>query len=601
MPGHPPVLDPHKSSLALYRVAVTFLDRTQRKRVTRAGVAIAMVSLLDLLGVLLVGWMAGAAFARVQGISDLRIPLVGRVSDKTLIILGIFGVTLLIGRSVVAWILNRRIFHFLAGCEADIAVTFLDRVQNAPFQSMSDLTTQSVIEGVRSGAHSVAAVIMNCLLAFAEIALIAVMALFLFFVDPILFVLVCLVFAATFVLHAKVATPRIHGFNRETSAGALQVNEVVAEVIGLSREERLYDLRGWAQSRLRVAEARYAGGAANTQAWFQFPRYVLELSLVMAMIAMMGSVALRGGSPRVIATTSIFVVASGRILPSLLRLQSANSSTSASVGLFAPAEALLDLPRSETSLSVPASRSIDVALHPPSIRLSGVSYRYPSAPRDVLSGIDLVIPAGHRTALVGNTGAGKSTLSDMLLGLIEPHSGSIDWIVEGSDGIRVAFVSQDVFLSNRSVAENVAIGLDRGDIDESKVWEALRSARVDDVVRAMPDGIWSVVGERGARVSGGQRQRLGIARALFRNPSFLLLDEATSSLDATTEREIGKVLDSLHGKVTIVVIAHRLATVRHADVVVVLEHGKLVASGTFDEVIACVPDLAQNAKLQGIT
>jgi ATP-binding cassette subfamily C protein len=601
MPGLPPVLDPHKSSLALYRVAVTFLDRSQRKRVVRAGAAVAMVSILDLLGVLLVGWMAGAAFARVQGISDLRIPLIGRVSESTLIILGILGVALLIGRSVVAWILNRRIFHFLARCETDIAVTFLDRVQSAPFQSMSDLTTQSVIEGVRSGAHSVAAVIMNCLLAFAEIVLIFVMAVFLFFVDPILFVLVCMVFAGTFVLHAKVATPRIHGFNRETSAGALQVNEVVAEVVGLSREERLYNLRGWSQLKLRVAETRYASGAANTQAWFQFPRYVLELSLVMAMIAMMGSIALRGGSPRVVATTSIFVVASGRILPSLLRLQSANSATSASVGLFAPAEAILSLPRSEMSTSVPASRNIDVTIHAPSIRLSGVSYRYPSSPSEVLSDINLEIRAGHRTALVGNTGAGKSTLSDMLLGLIEPQSGSIEWVVDGSDGIRVAFVSQDVFLSNRSVAENVAIGFERGDIDENRVWDALRSARIDDVVRAMPDGIWSVVGERGARVSGGQRQRLGIARALFRKPSFLVLDEATSSLDATTESEIGKVLDSLHGEVTIVVIAHRLATVRHADVVVVLEHGKHVASATFDEVIARVPNLAQNAKLQGNT
>ncbi|MEI7624166.1 MAG: ABC transporter ATP-binding protein [Actinomycetes bacterium] len=600
MPNRTPVLDPQKSSFALFRVALGFLNGSQRKRVKRAGVAVAMVSVLDLFGVLLVGWMAGAAFARVQGISDLRIPLVGRVSDTTLIVLGLVGVVLLIVRSVVAWLLNQRILHFLAGCESDMAVTFLDRVQNASFESMSMLSTQSVIEGVRSGAHSLAAVIMNSLLAFAELSLIIVMALFLVFVDPILFALVCLVFAVTFVLHSKVTTPRIHRFNRETSLGALEVNEVLAEVTGLSREERLYDLRSWSQSRLRLAAGRYAGGAANSQSWYQFPRYVLELSLVFAMIAMMASVAMRGGSPRVVATTTIFVVASGRILPSLLRLQSANSATLASVGLFAPAEAILDLPRAEFSPTIPASRTIEKPLQPPSIRLSNLSYRYPSSTGDVLSGITLEIPAGRRTALVGNTGAGKSTLSDMLLGLIEPQSGSIEWILDDSDGIRVAFVSQDVFLSNRSIAENVAIGREPGDIDEERVWDALRSARVDDVIRAMPDGIWSVVGERGARVSGGQRQRLGIARALFRNPSFLVLDEATSSLDATTESEIGAVLDELHGKVTIIVIAHRLATVRDADVVVVLEQGRLQATGTFDEVIERVPNLAQNAKLQGI-
>lgn len=600
MPAPPPVLDPKKSSFALFRVALAFLNRSQQKRVKRAGVAVAMVSVLDLFGVLLVGWMAGAAFARVQGISDLRIPLIGRVSDKTLIILGLLGVALLIFRSVVAWVLNRRILHFLAACETDMAVSFLERVQHAPFESMSMLTTQSVIEGVRSGAHSLAAVIMNSLLAFAELSLIGVMALFLVFVDPILFALVCLVFAATFALHAKVTTPRIHRFNRETSLGALEVNEVIAEVTGFSREERLYDIREWTQSRLRTAEGKYAGGAANSQSWYQFPRYVLELSLVFAMIAMMASVALRGGSPRVVATTTIFVVASGRVLPSLLRLQGANSATTAAVGLFAPAEGLVLLPRAEISTMVPAARTIELSLQPPTIRLSNLSYRYPSSTRDVLSDITLDIPAGHRTALVGNTGAGKSTLSDILLGLIEPHSGSIEWIADGSDGISVAFVSQDVFLSNRSIAENVAIGIEPDAIDEEKVWEALCSARVDDVIAAMPNGIWSVVGERGARVSGGQRQRLGIARALFRNPSFLLLDEATSSLDATTESEIGRVLHELHGAVTIVVIAHRLATVRDSDLVVVLDQGRLQATGTFDEVIERVPNLAQNAKLQGI-
>lgn len=595
-----PILDPQKSPLALYRVAVTFLDRSQRKRVNRAGLAVALVSILDLAGVLLVGWMAGAAFARVQGIDTLRIPLIGRVSDTTLIVLGVVGVFLLIARSVVAWVLNRRILHFLARCETDMAVSFLERIQRAPFESISMLTTQSVIEGVRGGARSLAGVIMNCLLGFAEIALIAVMAMFLVFVDPLLFALVCVVFASTFVLHAKVATPRIHRYNTEFARAAVDVNEVVSEVVGLSREERLYDTCSWSQARLRSADGVYAQRAADAQAWHQFPRYVLELALVLAMIAMAASVALRGGSPRVVAATTIFVVASGRILPSLLRLQSSNAAMAASVGLFAPAEALLSLPRAAVSTAIPAAHGIDTTLRPPTIRLSDVTYRYPTSTADVLRGVDLVIPAGRRVALVGSTGAGKSTLGDMVLGLIEPLSGSIEWAVEDSRGIRAAFVSQDVFLSNRTIAENVATGLERDDIDEERVWQALRAARVDDVIRALPHGIWSVVGERGARVSGGQRQRLGIARALFRDPSFLVLDEATSSLDATTESEIGAVLDELHGRVTIVVIAHRLATVRHADVVAVLEHGVLVASGTFDEVLARVPDFARNARLQGI-
>lgn len=594
------MLEPGSSSWTLYRSALSLLDHPLRRRVSRAGIAVATVSILDLAGVLLVGWMAGAAFARVQGISSLRIPLFGRVSDTTLIALGVVGVVLLIVRSVVAWLLNRRTLRLLAVCEVELARSLLDRVQRAPFESISMLTTQSVVEGVRGGARALVMVLTNCLMSFAEIALISVMAAFLVFIDPLLFVLVCLVFAGTFVLHSRVATPRIHRYNSDFAAATVEVNEVVSEVVGLSREERLYDTRALAQSRLTDAETVFARRAADAQSWQQFPRYVLELALVLAMIAMAVSVALRGGSPRVVAATTIFVVASGRVLPSLLRLQTAIAGVSAGVGLFGPARELFALPRSALPTFGPMAVTADTSLRPPGLRLEGVTYRYPSSPRDVLHGVDLVVPAGRRIALVGSTGAGKSTLGDIMLGLLEPAAGSIEWTVDGERGVRAAFVAQDVFLTNRSIAENVAVGLQRDRIDEQSVWSALRAARVDDVVDAMPDGIWSVIGERGARVSGGQRQRLGIARALFRAPSLLVLDEATSSLDATTESEIGVVLDDLQGLVTIVVIAHRLATVRHADLVVVLDHGRLVASGTFDEVVARVPDFARNARLQGI-
>jgi len=562
---------------------------------------VAVVSILDLAGVLLVGWMAGAAFARVQGIETLRIPLIGRVAETTLIALGAMGVVLLLVRSVVAWMLNRRTLRFLSTCEADLAAEFLDRVQRAPFEAISSLTTPSVIEGVRGGARAIVTIIMNCLLVFSEVALISLMAVFLVFVDPLLLVLVCLVFAGTFVLHARVATPRIHRYSTEFAQAAVDVNEVVAEVVGLSREERLYDAGAWSRARLRVADQRYAGRAADAQAWHQFPRYVLELALVLAMIAMAISVALRGGSPRVVAATTIFVVASGRILPSLLRLQSANSAIASAVGQFAPTEPLLRLARVTATTAIPSAPPGATGLVPPTVRLADVRFRYPTSHSDVLHGIDLLIPAGGRVALVGSTGAGKSTLADVLLGLVTPTGGTVEWACAGDGGVRASFVAQDVYLTNRTIAENVAIGVDPDDIDEDKVWSVLSSARVEDVVRALPDGIWSAVGERGARVSGGQRQRLGLARALYRDPSLLVLDEATSSLDASTEREIGEVLEELHGRVTIVVIAHRLATVRHADMVVVLEKGRLVATGSFDEVLVRVPDFARNAHLQGIT
>jgi ABC-type multidrug transport system fused ATPase/permease subunit len=230
-----------------------------------------------------------------------------------------------------------------------------------------------------------------------------------------------------------------------------------------------------------------------------------------------------------------------------------------------------------------------------------VTYRYPLANEDALHEVSLSIPAGRRTALAGSTGAGKSTLADVLLGLLEPSSGEVRWLAGDDSRVRVGFVPQDVFLTSSSIAENVALGIERDAIDLAEAWEALASARLQHVVEAQMDGIWTAVGERGVRLSGGERQRLGIARALYRRPSLLILDEATSSLDASTEHELTSVLADLRGTVTTVVIAHRLATVRDADLLIVLAGGRVRATGSFAEVVAADPAFARAASLQGLS
>ena len=207
---------------------------------------------------------------------------------------------------------------------------------------------------------------------------------------------------------------------------------------------------------------------------------------------------------------------------------------------------------------------------------------------------------------MGPTGAGKSTLSDILLGVYEPDAGDVS-----VSGLRpraaidrwpgaVAYVPQAVALVAGTVRENVALGLPRDAIDDDQVWEALRRAHLAEYLLDNREGLDTSVGERGFRLSGGQRQRLGIARALYTRPRLLVLDEATSALDSETEQAIIRTLEELEGDVTTITVAHRLATVRHADQVLYLEHGRIRARGTFDEVRSQVVDFDRQAALLGL-
>ena len=220
--------------------------------------------------------------------------------------------------------------------------------------------------------------------------------------------------------------------------------------------------------------------------------------------------------------------------------------------------------------------------------------------------IDLEIKSGTTTAIVGPSGAGKTSLIDVILGVTTPDSGKAS--VSGIDpraSIQkwpgaIAYVPQDISIANRTIAENVALGFEIESVGLELIWKALEIAQLADFVRSLPEGLNTHVGDRGAKLSGGQRQRLGIARALITNPRLLVFDEATSALDGKSELDVSDAINALKGMMTVVLIAHRLSTVRNADLVVYLDNGDLITSGTFDEVRKRVPDFDLQAKLMGI-
>ncbi|MCR4378328.1 MAG: ABC transporter ATP-binding protein/permease [Rhodospirillales bacterium] len=283
-----------------------------------------------------------------------------------------------------------------------------------------------------------------------------------------------------------------------------------------------------------------------------------------------------------------------RLIPAINRLTSALAGFWDSLPYV---EGLLDITESIASAS--KTSPIKVGHSPLSedwkkICFQDVSYHYPSGEQATLSNINMVLERGKFYGIVGFSGAGKSTLVDILLGLSPPTSGDILFgdihyadIDIKSWQKNIGYVPQNPFIADDTVIANVAFGIDTKDIDIKQAWKALSLAEMEDVVRNLPNGLNSRLGENGVKLSGGQVQRIAIARALYRNPEVLILDEATSALDSETESIIQTAIENIHGQITTVAIAHRVSTLKNSDQIIVCDHGKLVQSGRFDELMEC--------------
>jgi ABC-type multidrug transport system fused ATPase/permease subunit len=242
----------------------------------------------------------------------------------------------------------------------------------------------------------------------------------------------------------------------------------------------------------------------------------------------------------------------------------------------------------------------------PAIELRNLSLTYPKKVVPALDQVSLKIESGTFVAIVGPSGAGKTSLVDVLLGVLDASSGDV--LISGERPLQtiakwpgaIAYVPQDVAMSSGTIRENITLGFPENSADEELIYNALRIAQLSTFIESLPLGLDTQVGERGTKLSGGQRQRLGIARAMFTKPKLLVLDEATSALDGQTESDISSSILELKGVATVVMIAHRLSTVRFADLVVYIDGGKIVSQGSFEEVRREVPNFEKQAQLMGL-
>ena len=365
---------------------------------------------------------------------------------------------------------------------------------------------------------------------------------------------------------------------------------IVQETFGALTELKLYGRAETFSEGFDAPARAYAKATAESLLTGQLPRFVIEaLAFGGVIVVVLFALAQGLDTAGLLPLLGLFAFSGYRMLPAFQNI----FTSLALIRFYLPAVSLIvDELRHEQA---PAPRAQDRLPFTDAISLRGIGFDYEPG-RPTLSEIDLTIPANATIGLVGRTGSGKSTLVGLILGVLTPTRGTVtvDRVALDAGTLpawqnRIGYVPQDVFLIDGTVTDNIALGIPSRTVDRGAVERAARLAGIHDFVAGLPQGYDTGVGERGARISGGQRQRIGIARALYHDPDVIVFDEATSALDGETEAAVMSALGALSGTRTVLMIAHRLTSLRHADTVHVLEGGRIVASGPLD---AVVPEVA---------
>jgi ABC-type multidrug transport system fused ATPase/permease subunit len=410
-----------------------------------------------------------------------------------------------------------------------------------------------------------------------------------------------IVFGLSTLLISRLTSRRGKSLSEKSARLGVQYNERLLETLSVYRELLLRSDLNKASNETQAVRALILRMRAQLIFLPTLSKYLFEFSIVIGGALVGLSQILFQDSNGAIASVVIFVVASTRILPSLIRAQNSFLTMKKSEG---GAQVTLDviLEIDELLEKVGVDTHLEnTSKFLPIISVKNLSFSYPETDQMVLEEINFSIEAGQFVAIVGQSGAGKSTLVDLLLGMYEPTSGNIKVsglppreAVKTWPGV-ISYVPQDIAIIDGTIAKNIT--LQESDQQESQIQVSLERAHLIDDVMAMTNKLNEVVGERGTRLSGGQRQRLGIARSLYTKPEMIIFDEATSSLDPITEKSVTDAIYNKESGVTLIVIAHRLSTVRHADLVILLDQGRLIAKGTFDEVRSLAPKFDEQAKL----
>ena len=592
------------------------LPRDDRKKILFAILIQITISILDLLGVAAIGMLGVISVVGIQsGSSSGRVESILRIlniENQTLqvqsIILGIAAVVLLVGRTFFSIYFTRRILFFLSRRGAIISSSLVTKLLRNDLVVVQVKSTQDRIYALTHGVQiMVIQVLAATIILVSDASLLIVMTLTLFVLDFFLALSTVIVLGILGMFFYRFIYARARLLATQSTELTIESNEKISEVLQSYREVIVGNRRNYYSAEIGKIRFTLADMLAEMGFMPYSSKYIIESTVVLGALVVGSFQFISKDAVHAVGALAVFLAAGSRIAPAVLRVQQGAIQVRQGIGFAKPTLDLID-ELGESDISGESSDEVDT-IHDGflgDIKANKIVYFYPDNSSPAIDEISLEISQGQSVAIVGPSGAGKTTLVDVLLGVLSAHHGSVTIsgvspaiAIEKWQGA-IAYVPQDVVISKGTIRENVSLGYPIEVATDELVMSAIKIAHLEEFVSSLPDGLETQVGERGTKISGGQRQRLGIARAMFTRPRLLILDEATSSLDGETEEIISSAIRSLHGFTTVVMIAHRLSTVRNADVVIYLGDGKVKAVGTFEEVRKQLPDFERQARLMGL-
>lgn len=574
----------------------------------------ALSGVLDVIGIALIGLIAGLAATNLDPdkplvIAGITLPT---FSEQGLLWLVVVVLLVFAIKAFIAVALSRVLTRFLARVESQQATRIAASVFASDLGKLQTVNRSEIVWAALGSAFQAFSCLLVSLGTFvSEGLLLILISLTFVVVDPIASVFVVLYFGVLVAVIQLFIGSSLRKAGENTTEGNIESVQALDDLFTAFREISIAQKTQFYINKFATSRTKMAQGSGQMTFLSGMPRYVVETALMLGVVIFVGFQFMTGQLATGLVTIGVFLTGGVRIMASLLPLQNAaanvkNQSEQAKLSL----DLLSEIPTSKSganSIRMTQTDSQVLTEDEPGlgevVSITGVSFAYPGSSTNALSDIEMKVSSGQHVAIIGPSGAGKTTLVDLMLGLVTPSKGEV--LIGGltpSERIsqfpgNIAYVPQNPGIISGSIAQNVAIGLDDGFIDEARVLDCLKKANLSDFVQSLPAGIHTSVGHQSDSLSGGQVQRLGFARALYSRPKLIVLDEATSALDASSEAFLSSSIKALGKSVTVVVIAHRLSTVQHSDVVYVVEGGEIIASGKFSHLRKTVPMVAEYVRL----